>query len=225
MAGNPPIEVVIPSDGRLAGVYLQAISAYAPHPNAAKLWMEFLYSDEGQIIWMKGYCHPDPRARPARAVWCRRTCRQAARCLRRRLPDRRAAGCPRLVHRRAVGCRRRRQHSGCRCRRQRDRCAAVSLIDHCSVASAGNPRRSHIVHRRILISAGQWRHQRCRIHHAGRRFTWAWLGLRPFFLFAIFFIFLPSASLFIDSFRSVEVGLPLPTSWGSSSRPSPNPTG
>ena len=28
------------------------------HPNAAKLWMEFLYSDEGQIIWMKGYCHP-----------------------------------------------------------------------------------------------------------------------------------------------------------------------
>jgi len=67
MAGNPPIEVVIPSDGRLAGVYLQAISAYAPHPNAAKLWMEFLYSDEGQIIWMKGYCHPirepDLRAR------------------------------------------------------------------------------------------------------------------------------------------------------------------
>ena len=37
---------------------MQAISAYAPHPNAAKLWMEFLYSDEGQIIWMKGYCHP-----------------------------------------------------------------------------------------------------------------------------------------------------------------------
>ena len=33
---------------RLAGVYVQAISAYAPHPNAAKLWMEHLYSDEGQ---------------------------------------------------------------------------------------------------------------------------------------------------------------------------------
>jgi len=39
-------------------VYVQAISAYAPHPNAAKLWMEFLYSDEGQTLWMKGYCHP-----------------------------------------------------------------------------------------------------------------------------------------------------------------------
>ena len=56
--GNPKAEVVIPASGRFAGVYVQAISAYAPHPNAAKLWMEFLYSDEGQTIWMKGYCHP-----------------------------------------------------------------------------------------------------------------------------------------------------------------------
>ncbi|HMV27957.1 MAG TPA: extracellular solute-binding protein [Anaerolineales bacterium] len=57
-AGNPAAQVVIPATGRFAGVYVQAISAYAPHPNAAKLWMEFLYSDEGQTIWMKGYCHP-----------------------------------------------------------------------------------------------------------------------------------------------------------------------
>lgn len=66
-AGNPKAEVVIPKSGRFAGVYVQAISAYAPHPNAAKLWMEYLYSDEGQLIWMKGYCHPireaDMRAR------------------------------------------------------------------------------------------------------------------------------------------------------------------
>ena len=34
------------------------ISAYAPHPNAAKLWEEFLYSDEGQNMWLQGYCHP-----------------------------------------------------------------------------------------------------------------------------------------------------------------------
>src|SRR6185295_4660536 len=46
MAGNPPIEVVVPASGRFAGVYVQAISKYAPHPNAAKLWMEYLYSDE-----------------------------------------------------------------------------------------------------------------------------------------------------------------------------------
>jgi putative spermidine/putrescine transport system substrate-binding protein len=65
--GNPPVEVVVPTDARIAGVYVQAISAYAPHPNAAKLWMEHLYSDEGQLLWMKGYCHPireaDLRAR------------------------------------------------------------------------------------------------------------------------------------------------------------------
>ena len=58
LAGNPPMEVVIPKGASLAGVYVQAISAYAPHPNAAKLWMEYLYSDEGQIAWLKGYCHP-----------------------------------------------------------------------------------------------------------------------------------------------------------------------
>ena len=57
-AGNPEIDVTVPKTGRFAGVYVQAISAYAPHPNAAKLWMEFLYSDEGQNIWLKGYCNP-----------------------------------------------------------------------------------------------------------------------------------------------------------------------
>lgn len=67
LAGNPTAEVAIPASGRFAEKFVQAISAYAPHPNAAKLWMEFLYSDEGQILWMKGYCHPirevDMRAR------------------------------------------------------------------------------------------------------------------------------------------------------------------
>ncbi len=56
--GNPPVEVVVPKTGVIAGVYIQAISAYAPHPNAAKLWLEYLYSDEGQLGWLKGYCHP-----------------------------------------------------------------------------------------------------------------------------------------------------------------------
>ncbi|HYM99662.1 MAG TPA: ABC transporter substrate-binding protein [Aestuariivirgaceae bacterium] len=55
---NPPVDVVVPKSGVVAGVYVQAISAYAPHPNAAKLWMEYLYSDEGQLGWLKGYCHP-----------------------------------------------------------------------------------------------------------------------------------------------------------------------
>ncbi len=58
LKGNPRVQVVVPKSGVVAGVYVQAISAYAPHPNAAKLWMEFLYSDEGQIAWLDGYCHP-----------------------------------------------------------------------------------------------------------------------------------------------------------------------
>ncbi len=56
--GNPKSHVVVPSDSVVAGVYVQAISAYAPHPNAAKLWMEYVYSDEGQNKWLAGYCHP-----------------------------------------------------------------------------------------------------------------------------------------------------------------------
>ena len=55
---NPKVEVVVPKSGVVAGVYVQAISAFAPHPNAAKLWMEHLYSDEGQVALLKGYCHP-----------------------------------------------------------------------------------------------------------------------------------------------------------------------
>src|SRR6201991_2308466 len=58
LKGNPKVQVIVPKTGVVAGVYVQAISAYAPHPNAAKLWMEFLYSDEGQLGWLAGYCHP-----------------------------------------------------------------------------------------------------------------------------------------------------------------------
>jgi putative spermidine/putrescine transport system substrate-binding protein len=58
LKGNPKVDVIVPKTGVVAGVYVQAISAYAPHPNAAKLWMEYLYSDEGQLGWLAGYCHP-----------------------------------------------------------------------------------------------------------------------------------------------------------------------
>ena len=58
LKGNPKVAVVVPKNGVVAGVYVQAVSAFAPHPNAAKLWMEHLYSDEGQVAWLKGYCHP-----------------------------------------------------------------------------------------------------------------------------------------------------------------------
>jgi putative spermidine/putrescine transport system substrate-binding protein len=49
LKGNPQVKTIVPKSGVVAGVYVQAISAYAPHPNAAKLWMEHLYSDESRL--------------------------------------------------------------------------------------------------------------------------------------------------------------------------------
>ncbi len=56
--GNPNIAVIFPTDVNWGGFYYQAISAYAPHPAAARLWEEYLYSDEGQLTWINGYCAP-----------------------------------------------------------------------------------------------------------------------------------------------------------------------
>ena len=56
LKGNPPVEVAYPSP-TIASMYVQAISAYAPHLNCAKVWMELLHSDQGQLAWMKGYAH------------------------------------------------------------------------------------------------------------------------------------------------------------------------
>ena len=58
LAGKTRITVVRPRTGIVAGVYAQAISAYARRPNAARLWMEHLYSDEVQLIMLDGRCHP-----------------------------------------------------------------------------------------------------------------------------------------------------------------------
>ena len=57
-AGKIKWEVALPKDGIFGNYYCQAISASAPHPYAARLWQEFLYSDEGQILWLKGFAHP-----------------------------------------------------------------------------------------------------------------------------------------------------------------------
>lgn len=51
-------KVVVPSDGLFGGFYNQAISATAPHPAAARLWEEFLYSADGQNLWLKGMARP-----------------------------------------------------------------------------------------------------------------------------------------------------------------------
>lgn len=51
-------KTVVPEEAVVAGYYFQAINADAPHPAAARLWQEFLYSDEGQNLWLKGGARP-----------------------------------------------------------------------------------------------------------------------------------------------------------------------
>ena len=68
-----------------AGYYDQAISATAPDPAAARLWEEYLYSTEGQNLFLEGSTRPiehgrddhgghdrhrppPPRCRPCRAA-------------------------------------------------------------------------------------------------------------------------------------------------------------
>ncbi len=52
------LQTIIPSDGTIAGMYIQFITAGAPHSNAAKLMLETMYSDEGQLEYAKGFAHP-----------------------------------------------------------------------------------------------------------------------------------------------------------------------
>lgn len=54
----PTWKVFVPSNAVLGGYYAQAINKDAPHPAAARLWEEYLYSDEGQNLWLKGLARP-----------------------------------------------------------------------------------------------------------------------------------------------------------------------
>ncbi|GAA4778329.1 ABC transporter substrate-binding protein [Microbacterium gilvum] len=57
-AENPDWKTVVLDGTGYAGYYNQAINADAPHPAAARLWQEFLYSDEVQNLWLKGGARP-----------------------------------------------------------------------------------------------------------------------------------------------------------------------
>jgi putative spermidine/putrescine transport system substrate-binding protein len=57
-AKNPAFKIVIPADGHYASYYTQAINRTAPHPAAARLWEEYLYSVTGQNLWLKGKARP-----------------------------------------------------------------------------------------------------------------------------------------------------------------------
>jgi len=58
-SGNfPDIEVVIPEDGSLIVPYAVFIAKGAPHPYAARLFMNFYLSDEGQALLARAFVHP-----------------------------------------------------------------------------------------------------------------------------------------------------------------------
>ncbi|PBC86305.1 MULTISPECIES: ABC transporter substrate-binding protein [unclassified Streptomyces] len=51
-------KVTVPTDGKFSQYYSQAINKDAPHPAAARLWQEYLYSPEGQNLRLKGFARP-----------------------------------------------------------------------------------------------------------------------------------------------------------------------
>ncbi|MEU6773194.1 extracellular solute-binding protein [Streptomyces sp. NPDC046759] len=51
-------QVAIPFDGSFAQYFALAINKNAPHPAAARLWQEYLFSPEGQNLRLLGYARP-----------------------------------------------------------------------------------------------------------------------------------------------------------------------
>src|SRR5216684_6584254 len=54
----PTWKIFIPPTATLGLYYAQAINKSAPHPAAARLWEEYLYSDEGQNLFLRGGKRP-----------------------------------------------------------------------------------------------------------------------------------------------------------------------
>jgi putative spermidine/putrescine transport system substrate-binding protein len=54
----PSWKVFVPQNALVGGYYFQAINKDGPHPAAARLWQEYLYSDEGQNLYLKGLARP-----------------------------------------------------------------------------------------------------------------------------------------------------------------------
>jgi len=58
LKGQVPLEVVVPSEGVFLMPGAIVINQWAPHPNLARLFVDFILSDEGQRLFAKGYAHP-----------------------------------------------------------------------------------------------------------------------------------------------------------------------
>jgi len=51
-------KVFVPKGGEIASYYNQAVNKDAPHPAAARLWEEYLYSADAQNMWLAGAARP-----------------------------------------------------------------------------------------------------------------------------------------------------------------------
>ncbi|HET6191439.1 MAG TPA: ABC transporter substrate-binding protein [Trebonia sp.] len=61
VVGSSTWKVFVPQSAVIGGYYAQAINKQAPHPAAARLWEEFLYSQAasgGQNLWLEGGARP-----------------------------------------------------------------------------------------------------------------------------------------------------------------------
>ena len=58
LKGKVDWKTMVPNNAVVGSYYVQAINKDAPHPAAARLFQEFLYSDQGQNLWLKGGARP-----------------------------------------------------------------------------------------------------------------------------------------------------------------------
>lgn len=58
LKGKMDWKTVVPANAVVGSYYVQAVSKDAPHPAAARLWEEFLFSDQGQNLWLAGSARP-----------------------------------------------------------------------------------------------------------------------------------------------------------------------
>ncbi len=58
IADIPTWKVIVPGVSLLGNFFAQAISKAAPHPAAARLWEEYLYSTDGQNEWLRAGMRP-----------------------------------------------------------------------------------------------------------------------------------------------------------------------
>lgn len=58
LKGKLTWKTVVPSGAVVGSYYVQAINSDAPHPAAARLWEEFVFSDAGQNLYLGGGARP-----------------------------------------------------------------------------------------------------------------------------------------------------------------------